>query len=224
MSSVKLDSVFQFTGGMAVRINNTNRYIDRVFINGNEHFAFNDELVILPNLTGTKTDIKIVLGNSENIVPHLSYISKRMNSIIKKGNDLFVDVSTLSKAKFNFKASTGYLPINSDGFNYNNMKQEYNCFVNSNRTIELSKLKSEGMSFISSNIRINNISENDKCISLQLQDSYDKSPNQLVFSTGRNIQSILFDNKQIALNPEQDKYLINVEKFEGEKQLIINFD
>lgn len=223
-SSVKLDSVFQFTGGMAVRINNTNKHIDSVFIDGNEHFAFNDELVILPNLTGTKADIKIVLDNSENFEPHLGYISKRMTSITKKNNNLFVDVSTLSKAKLNFKSSDDYLPINSDGFNYNKRKQEYNCFVNSNRTIELRKLKSEGISFKRSSLRINNISESSNGISLQLQSSYDKFPNQLVFSSDRNIQSILFDNKKIAVIREQNNYMIDIEQFVGEKQLIINFN
>lgn len=224
LSSLRLDSASQFTGGMAVRINNTNRHVNRVFINGDEHFAFNNELVILPNLTGTKANIKIILGNSENIAPHLSYISKRMTSIIKKGNGLSVDISASSKAKFNFKSSDDYLPINLDGFYYNKMKKEYDCFVNSNRMIELRKLKSEGISFKSSDLRIKNISENNNEIVLRLQGSDDKSHNQLVFSSDREIQSILFDNKKIIVNPKQNIYTIDIEQFAGEKQLIINFN
>jgi len=224
MSSVGLDSAFQFTGGMAVRINNTYKKINQVFINGNEHFAFNDELVILPNLTGATADIEIILGDSENIETHLTYVSKRMPTIKKKDDDLAVNVFTLSRAKLNFKSPEGYLPINADGFNYNKIKQQYECFVTSDRTVELTKIISEKISFTKSDLRINGISENEKMISLQLTSQQDKSPNQLKFSSDQNILSVLFDNKEIVVQPELNNYLIDIDSFEGERELIINFN
>ena len=224
MSGIGLDSAFQFTGGMAVRINNTHKKINRVFINGEEHFAFNDEIVILPNLTGTTASIKIVLSDAVNGEPHLTYISKRMPSIKAEKEDLAVEVLTLSKAKLNFKSPEGYFPINTDGFNYDKKEQQYECSVTSDRTIKLVKINSVQISFTKSDLRINSISENEKMISLQLKISNDNSSNQLKFSSNQNILSILFDNKEVAVHPDKNNYLIEIDPFEGEKEFIINFD
>ncbi|MGE5847551.1 MAG: hypothetical protein ACM34O_12555, partial [Ignavibacteria bacterium] len=224
INDVGLDSAFLYTGGMGVCINNTGKNINKVFIDGYEHYAFNEDIVILPNLAGTSADIKVILSDISPDKPHLNYISKRMPSIKKNGDDLAVDVLTMSRAKLNFHSSEGYLPINADGFKYNKIKQQYECFVTSDRTIRLTKLKSKKISFIKSDLRINGISENEKKISLQLTSPNNKSPNQLEFSSDKNILSILIDDKEIMTLKEQKNYLIDIEPFEGERELKINFN
>ncbi|MGE5860022.1 MAG: hypothetical protein ACM34J_05695, partial [Ignavibacteria bacterium] len=68
------------------------------------------------------------------------------------------------------------------------------------------------------------ISENEKKISLQLTSPNNKSPNQLEFSSDKNILSILIDDKEIMTLKEQKNYLIDIEPFEGERELKINFN
>jgi len=224
LNDVGLDSAFLFTGGMGVRINNTPKKINKVFINGKEHYAFNEDVVILPNLTGTSVDIKVILSDISSGKPHLNYISKRMPSIKKNGEDLAVDVLTMSKAKLNFKSSEGYIPINADGFRYNKSNKEAECFVTSDRTVTLKKLKSNRISFLKSGLRIKNISENDKTISLQVSGLHGKSSNQLEFSSDQNILSILIDDKELIAWQEQNNYLVDIEPFEGEREIKINFN
>jgi len=224
INDVGLDSAFLYTGGMGIRINNSHKKINKVFIEGKEHFAFSENVIILPNFSGSSADIKVILSDISPDKPHLNYISKRMPSIKKNGDDLAVDVLTMSRAKLNFNSSEGYLPINADGFKYNKIKQQFECFVTSDRTIGLAKLKSKKISFTKFNLRINGISENEKKISLHLTSPQIKSPNQLEFSSDQNILSILLDNKEIVVQPVQNNYLINIEPFEGKKELIINFN
>ena len=224
ISDVGLDSASSFTGGMGIRINNTNKKINKVFIDGEEYFAFNDDVVLLQNLNGTSAEIKIVLSDIDPVQPHLSYISKRMPLIKRNDNDLIVDVLTKSRAKLNFRSAQDYLPINTDGFKYDKNKQQYECFVTSERSVDLQKLKSKLFSVIRSDFRINDISENGKVVSLQLLNSVVDSLNQLEFFSDKTIKSILFDNKEIEVKQGQKNYLVNIESFEGKKELIINFN
>ena len=158
MNSVGLDSAFQFTGGMAVRINNSFKKINKVFINGEEHFAFNDELVILPNLTGTKAYMKIILADTESIEPHLTYISKRIQSIAKTEDGLQFSTLTKSKAKFSLKAPYGYILINADRFEYSSKNSnEIVGYVNSDRNISLKKIQLDDFSVIKSTVQISDL-------------------------------------------------------------------
>jgi hypothetical protein len=208
---------------MGIRINNTGKKINKVFIDSNEHYAFNEDVVILPNLSGSTAEIKIFLSDESPGKAHLSYISKRMTSVKKSGDDLTVDVLALSRAKLNFNSSEGYLPVNADGFRYNKINKEAECFVTSDRTVNLKKLKSNKLSFLRSDLRINNISENDKSIFLKVSGTRHISPAQLEFSSDQDIHSISIDDKELAAQKEENNYLVDIEPFEGETELKINF-
>ena len=47
LSNVLLDTIPYYIGGMGLRIENTNKKIDKVYINGQDHPAFTDNLIIL---------------------------------------------------------------------------------------------------------------------------------------------------------------------------------
>lgn len=225
LRSVGLDSAFLFTGGMGIRINNSFKKINKVFIDGKEHFAFSSELVILPNLSGMTTDIKIILADNENIEPHLTYISKRMSLIDKNEDGLQLTTLTKSKAKFSFRAPEGYLLINADGFNYSlNNPNEINGYVNSERSITLKKIKLNDFSVIKSTVRIQDYSENENEITLKILSPFPSDSAQIQFKSTKEIKQILLDNTEVNVNGDSNKYSIEIIPFEGEKEIIIKLN
>jgi hypothetical protein len=223
LSNVGLDSAFLYTGGMGIRVNNSHQKINQVFIDGNKHFAFNDNVVILPNFSNATADIKVILDDTAPSVPHLLYVSKRMLEIKKNDDDLLITVLTASKAKFSFYVQGGCLLLNADGFEWNSRgDNKLEGYITSNRTLELKKLTTNQFSFLKSTVEITNISENKNSIVLKTKSSQSNNPNQVNFSTSREIKSILFDSINMKAQVEGEKFLITVEKFEGEKELTIN--
>ncbi|MCB0284666.1 MAG: hypothetical protein KDF60_18935, partial [Calditrichaeota bacterium] len=70
-SQVSLDSIFEYTAGMGLRINNTVKKIQQVKIDGKDHRAFSDHTVILPGLTKPGAKIEIILGEEYSKEPRL---------------------------------------------------------------------------------------------------------------------------------------------------------
>jgi hypothetical protein len=225
MNSVGLDSAFQFTGGMAVRINNSFKKINKVFINGDEHFAFNDELVILPNLTGTKAYMKIILADTESIEPHLTYISKRIQSIAKTEDELQFSTLTKSKSKFSLKAPYGYILINADRFEYSSKNSnEIVGYVNSDRNISLKKIQLDDFSVIKSTVQITNFSEKENEISFKIVSSVTSDTSKIQFKSTKEIKQIQIDNSEVNVNRDGSNYSIDIVPFVGEKELIVKLN
>ena len=221
ISNLGLDSANHYTGGMGIKINNSSKKISKVFINNTEHFAFNDNLVILPNIPGSVTDIKIILANETSVEPHLTYVSKRMTQLEKNEDGLSLNVLTKSKAKFSFSAPGGYLLLNADGFNYSHIEPNEICgYTNTDRLVKLKKIKSNKISFPSTTICISDITETENVIVLKLKstaaDSY-----QMNFNASQGISQILFDNNEVVVNSIENKHSIVLDPFEGEKDLTI---
>ena len=221
ISNLGLDSANLYTGGMGIRINNTSKKISKVFIDNTEHFAFYDNLVILPNIAGSSVDIKIILADETSVEPHLTYISKRMTQIDKSNNELALNVLTKSKAKFTFNAPGGYLLLNADGFYYGSKNpNELNGYVNTDRTVKLKKLNSKKIFILNSTITISDITEKENTVILKLKglgtDSY-----QMQFKSKEGINKILLDSDELNITSKDNKYIINIDPFEGEKDLSI---
>jgi hypothetical protein len=221
ISNLSLDSANLYTGGMGIRINNSSKKIDKVFINNIEHFAFNDNLVILPNIPGPIADLKITLADESNNDPHLTYVSKPLTKLEKNEDGLILNVLTKSKAKFSFNAPEGYLLLNADGFNYSSLNpNEIYGYANTDRSVRLKKIKSNKFSLLSSTINISDISEKENEFTLKLKsaaaDSY-----QMNFNASQGISQILFDNTEVALQSIGNKYSIVLGPFDGEKDLTI---
>jgi hypothetical protein len=221
ISNLSLDSANLYTGGMGIRINNTSKKISKVFINNKEHYAFNDDVVILPNITGTVSDIKIILANESGNQPHLSFVSKRMTQIDKSNDELALNVLTKSKAKFTFYAPGGYLLLNADGFNYGSKNpNELNGYVNTDRTLKLKKLSSKKIFIINSTITISDITEKENTVILKLK-GLGTDPYQMQFKSKEGVNKILLGSDELKINYNDNKYLINIDPFEGEKELSI---
>ena len=221
ISNLGLDSAYLYTGGMGIRINNTLKKISKVFINNKEHFAYNDNLVIIPNIAGSSVDVKIILADETKIEPHLTYISKRMTRLEKIEDGLSLNVLTKSKAKFSFSAPSEYLILNAEGFNYNSINpNEISGYVNTDREVKLKKIASNKLSIISSSIIITDISEKDNSIILKVKNSSSNS-GQLQFKSKEGISKILLGDEELIINDNENKYSVDINPFDGEKDLTI---
>jgi hypothetical protein len=78
LSRLRRNDTAESVGRMGIRVENTRKFIQSVLIDGRVHLAFDDRLLILPNLApGKKHTITSKLGSHPTSVPHrLTYRSK----------------------------------------------------------------------------------------------------------------------------------------------------
>jgi hypothetical protein len=224
LRDVTLKSILDYTGGMGIRLNNTNRIIQQVFINGEEHFGFNKDIVILPNLKTSTSEIRIILGENQPSGPHLEYVSKRMPEIRKNGNDLEVRLLTKSKARFRFHAPPGHIVLNADWFDWNRQgKYRMNGYITSDRTVILKQLQTKGLMFYHSDILISHIKENESEIILFLPQDKEQQNKLVRFSSTTAVQSIQLNNQSIIPELVGDQHVLKLNLVKGENTLHIRF-
>ena len=90
-----------YVGGMAVGINNTERPIRRVEIDGKPHAAFSDSKVILPCPANAAMTVKVFFDGAP--APRLEYTSKVLKSIASTQEGLVADVADRSVARLRFR-------------------------------------------------------------------------------------------------------------------------
>ena len=218
LSKVLLNSVIEFTGGMGLRINHTNMMIQGVTIDGEEHFAYNKDVVILPNLSKPTVNIKIILGAEPSREPHLQYVSKRMPEIRKNGNDIMLTVLTKSKARFGFYAPTGYIVMNADWFEWNRKgDSRLNGYVASDRTITLKQLKTQGVAIHYSDLLISDLKETASEIILTLPQEEEQQDKLIRLSSVNEIQSIQLNNQAKEAKKDGDQYILKLNLVKGDR-------
>ena len=222
LSRVHLKSILDYTGGMGIRINHTNMIIQRVTIDGHEHDAFSENVVILPNLDKPTAEIKITLGMELPKKPHLQYISKRMPTIGKNDGDLMVTLLTKNKGRFGFYAPPGYVVMNADWFEWNRKgNSRLNGYVISDRTITLKKLNLEGFTICYSELLISDIKENGSEIILTMPQDQEQHNKLFRFSSVNNVRSIQLNNQVNEPKKNGDQYILNLDLSKGENKLVI---
>jgi hypothetical protein len=224
LSKVLLKSVLNYTGGMGIRLNNTRFTVQQVFIDGQEHFAYNEDMLILPNLTKPSAEIKVILGETPSTGPHLLYVSKRMPEIKKNGNDLTVTLMTKSKARFGFYAPSGFIVMNADWFEWNRKgNSRLDGYVTSDRTITLKQLKTPGIAFHYSDLIISNVKETESEIILTLPQEKAIQEKLIRISSVNDIQSIQLNDKLLEAEKDGDIYNIKLNLVIGENNLHIQY-
>lgn len=221
LQTVGLDSVQNYTGGLGIRVNNSHKFINRVDINGKNHYAFSRDVVILPNLLTKTADITITLGDTPPDEPRLNYISKRLPLIHKTDEGLSFEVLTKSYAKFNLHSKDNCILINSDGFRAKEKEQNVlEGYVNSDRKVELKKINTDKIKFNSATLKISDIILNGNNLLIKLSNGINKNENELSFAS-ELISKIEFDGAEIKTISENNIHRVSLAPFEGEKELII---
>ena len=222
LSKVRLKSVLGYTGGMGIRINHTGMIIQSVTINGQEHDAYSENVVILPNLDEPTAEIKIILGIEHPKKAHLQYVSKRMPAIGKNGSDLMVTLLTKSKGRFGFYAPSGYVVLNADWFEWNRKgNNRLNGYVTSDRTVTLKKLKLEGLTIRYSELLISDIKENGSEIIFTLPQAEAQQNKILRFSSVNQVRSVQLNNQVNEPQKDGDQYILNLDLVKGDNKLVI---
>ena len=105
------------------------------------HPAFDDHLLILPNLTpGKKHSITIKLGAQPTTAPHLTYVSKQMTEAAPTPTGLAFNVKAKSKARFAIAVAEPAIVLNADWQEWDDSNGHIKGFVRSDRRIELVKV------------------------------------------------------------------------------------
>jgi hypothetical protein len=223
LSGLEPENLCEYTGGMGLRINNTGQKIQQVFIDDKEHFAFNDHVVILPNLTQPKTKIKVVLGNESIRIPHLSFVSKRMPVIEKTGEIISMKVLTKSRAKFTFITGPGSILLNADGYEWGRGgANELKGYVTSDRTVQLKPLKKQGLMVTYADVVISTITEIENEMELHLLGNTD-SGKLINLKSEDEIKSARINDQSINVTRNGSKYELKFILQSDVNKLILTF-
>ncbi|MBN2413262.1 hypothetical protein JXQ31_16400 [candidate division KSB1 bacterium] len=223
LSDVLLDTVAHFTGGMGVGIENTNRFIQSVTINGKPHYAYNDRLIILPNLVKGKNTIIAELGDDPSTENHLTFISKRMPGIVKKGNDLETTILTKSRAKFVFAVQEPCVLLNADEQEWNRKGDgNLRASVTSDRRVVLRKLGKRDFKITACDLVVSECNESSNNIKLTLNNA-DGEKSTFCFYDSKKPQSVLLGNESLEIQSKGEEYQVSLPEFNGRAELSIKF-
>jgi uncharacterized membrane protein len=223
LSQVRVDTIPYFTGGMGLKIDNTDLYIQSVKINEKEHFAFNDRLIILPDLKKGKNSIEVLLGPETCRKPRLTYISRHFPAIEKIQDDLTVSVLTGSRARLHFYSEGEYILLNADQQEYDrNGDHQIRGIVNTNRKIVLRKLKNDGFKLSRCPIPLIDCREKGSAITLILAPDKTEEPG-IYFQSEKIPKTAIFNSKNVEIIKNENNYHINLPEFINQAELIITY-
>ena len=125
-------------------------------IDGRLHPAFDDRLLILPNLTpGKKHTITIKLGAQPTTAPHLTYVSKLMTEVAPTPAGLLFNVKAKSKVRFAVAVAEPAVALNADWQEWEDSNDGHiKGFVRSDGRIELVKVSASGFHLTRANLPI----------------------------------------------------------------------
>ncbi len=224
LGNVRLDTIPHFTGGMGLAVENTEATIRRVTVNDRPHFAFRDRVVILPNLRKGMNSIRIDLDPYPDPGPRLTYVSKRMPWIEKKGEDLEVRILTRARARFEFKAGRGVILLNADEQEWDRQgDQALTGSVFSDRTLVLRKLKNSGWALRKCGFPVLSCEEKGSSMRLTLGCARGKD-RTFRFSSSRKPGNALCDGKAVPVRPVDGDFELILPDFSGTQSIVMEFE
>lgn len=220
-SATRLDTLPYFAGGMAVHIENCDKIIQNVIINGKEHLAYSETDIILPNLQKGKNHIEVTMGTDLNYTPRLVYISKPMPSIENTTEGLKVATLTRNKARMRFLADKGYILLNVD-WQYRDHHNNLEGYVTSNRNVILKQLRQNLMYLKLSSVRILEIIENESDITLHINPVNQQQP-FIRIQTNKKPTSIILAGMKIDFTESGNDIELKLPDFQDTSELKIKF-
>ena len=222
LSAIEPEEIVDYTGGMGIRIDNTRDYIQSVMINGEPHKAFDDHMVILPNLKKGINRIQVSLGPIPSTALHLSYVSKRMPWVKSSDIGIEAQILTKSKAKFSLKVKKPAILLNSD-FQEWNRKGDHilKGYVTSNRQIVLAEHEKSDFYISRATLPISDFDLSDTRITFQLK-SIEKAA-EMWFQMNSAPQKVLLGNELVEIKKENQHYKLSIPVFSDTEKLTIVF-
>jgi hypothetical protein len=216
------DTLPYFTGGMGIKIDNTSQYIQKVSINGKDHWAFSEQVVILPNLKKGTNTISITLGPVPSPDSRLIYSSSFMPSINKKGDNLEVSIQTKSKARVKFSSPSPAVLLNADGQEWNRKGDAIlSGYVNSDRNLILRPIEDSKFSLTKSSVPIKDFKQNKSTVTLTITPTAG-TVREIYFSSQKPPVKAVFGNQNIPVSSENNEFMISLPEYTVQTDLTIS--
>ncbi len=213
-----------YTGGMGINIENTSKYIQEVIINEEPHYAYQDRLVILPNLKAGKNVIQVFLGGNQSTEPHLTYISKRLASIEIVDNLLKFNTITKSKSRFSLFVDELGILLNADFQEWNRQGDKIvNAYVNSDRTIVLKTYPGSDFQLKYCNATVTDFNQDDMNVSMTLTSSTGDA-HTVYFASSKSPKKVRFDDVSLPIETQGANYRVDLPRFDRPATLNIIYD
>ncbi|MCL4705558.1 hypothetical protein KJ068_10375 [bacterium] len=221
LSGVLLDTIPHFTGGMGIKIENTSDRIQKVTINGKPHFAFDEQVIILPNLKKGVNKIVANLGPHASPEARLTYISKRMPAIENKGETIEVKVISKTTARCSFFAPEAAVVLNADWQEWNRTGDRMlNASVDSDRKLILKKIDGGEFALTRAAARIVDYKGDASRVILTLQANAQPDA-AICFRSSKAPKSVMLGNQQLEIVQSERDYCVKLPDFTGQADLII---
>jgi len=216
-----LDSLFHYAGGMGVRMENTRLFIREVQINGRNHAAYSDRIVILPNLERGENHIRIRLSDKPSTQPRLTYVSKRISRVVQRGEQIEFSVLTRSRARFAFYSPCPAVIRNADGQEWNRKGDGIlRGFVDSDRALIFQPLGDEEFVLLRCGFTLKDITRARGAVCLQLA-VHDSENAELAFRTSKRVREIRWGSRPLQWRMRGGSIVVSGAGLKGEGEMAI---
>jgi hypothetical protein len=223
LASLRRNDTAEFLGGMGIRIENTRKFIHSVLIDGRVHPAFDDRLLILPNLSpGKKHTITIKLGVQPTSAAHLTYVSKQMTEAAPTPAGLAFNVKAKSKARFVVAVAEPAVVVNADLQEWDDSNRHIKGFVRSDRRIELVKISTAGFHLTRANLQILAVKEKPGTLALRVA-ARGQEEAYISLRSDRQLRQATLGGQDLEIRNVGRTYELKLPLFTKESELILYF-
>jgi hypothetical protein len=223
LSSLRRRDTADSLGGMGVRVENTRKFIQSVLIDGRAHPAFDDRLVILPNLApGKKHTVTIKLGAQPTRATHLTYVSKMITDVQATPAGLAFSVKAKAKARFAVSVAEPAIALNADWQEWDSNEGRIKGFVRSDRRIELAKVSIPGLYLLRANLPILAMKEAPGTLTMRLAAPGPEAP-QVSLRSDRQLRRATLAGQDLKITSISRTYELEIPAFTKASELILYF-
>ena len=224
LSSLRRNDTAESLGGMGVRVENTRKFIQSVLIDGRVHPAFDDRLVILPNLApGKKHSITIKLGAEPTRATHLTYVSKLVSEVTPTAAGLAFTIKAKSKARFAVAVPEPAIALNTDWQEWDGSDGHIKGFVHSDRRIELAKVSIPGLYLLRANLPILAVNEKPGTLAFRLAAPPSLEAPQVSLRSDRQLRRATLGDQDLKITNIGRTYELEIPAFTKESELDLYF-
>ena len=223
LSSLRRRDTADSLGGMGVRVENTRKFIQSVLIDGRAHPAFDDRLVILPNLApGKKHTVTIKLGAQPTRATHLTYVSKMITDVQATPAGLAFSVKAKAKARFAVSVAEPAIAMNADWQEWDSNEGRIKGFVRSDRRIELAKVSIPGLYLLRANLPILAMKEAPGTLTMRLAALGPEAP-RVSLRSDRQLRRATLAGQDLKITSVSRTYELEIPAFTKASELILYF-
>jgi hypothetical protein len=223
LSGLRRNDTAESLGGMGVRVENTRKFIQSVLIDGRVHPAFDERVLILPNLSPAKKHtITIKLAAQPTSTAHLIYVSKLMTDVRPTPAGLVFNVKAKSKARFAVAVAYAAIVLNADWQEWDDSTGHIKGFVRSDRRVELVKVSTAGFRLTRADLPILAVKEMPGTVILQLAAPGQTTP-QVSLRSDRPLRRATFAGQNLKIRNVGRRYDLELPSLTKESELILHF-